>query len=35
MFKVPKLFWISYVIEDLAGGETLKKKGSLRYAQAN
>ena len=29
MFKVPKLFWISYVIEDLAGGETLKKKGAL------
>lgn len=29
MFKVPRLFWTYYVIEDLAGGETLKKGGVL------
>lgn len=29
MIKVPKVFLSQYVIEDLSGGEVLKKRGAL------
>lgn len=29
MFKIPKIFWSQFVVEDLVGGEVLKRKSAL------